>query len=190
VADGNLRNQFLLAMPGMMGSYFGDTITYLCEHSEEGAMGLMINRRTQMSLYELISHAGQKAGNSMINIPVYEGGPVSPQQGFVLHTASSIEDDHGFATSMDLGNGLMLSTAVDLLERLGTPEGPEKFLVALGYAGWGPGQLEGELAENAWLTVPASAEIVFETEDNDKVTRAAATLGINFSLISGQAGHA
>ncbi|MDA1073208.1 MAG: YqgE/AlgH family protein [Proteobacteria bacterium] len=191
MAEGQLKNQFLLAMPNLLGTYFGDTITYLCEHTEDGAMGLMINRRTDMSLFELLSHAGFKADNRLLQTPVYEGGPVASEQGFVLHSARSMDGRMDlFDTSMDLNNGLMLSTAVDLLERLGQDEGPEHYLIALGYSGWGAGQLEEEIKQNAWLTCPGSADVIFNVQDDQKVTRAAQLLGINFSLIAGQAGHA
>jgi len=184
-ADLNLKNQFLLAMPGLSGSYFGDTLTYICEHNEEGAMGIMVNRPSQVSLIELLSQLGITKGATPLDAIVMEGGPVGGERGFILHSA-----DVSFEASLELKDGLMLSSAREVLEAIAKGEGPRDYLVALGYAGWDAGQLENEVKENAWLTCPVATEIIFDTPFDERVKKAAASLGIDFSLISGQAGHA
>jgi putative transcriptional regulator len=184
-ADASLKNQFLLAMPNQAGTYFGDTVTYICEHNADGAMGLMINRPSALSLVELLAQMGLTANGISVDIPVLEGGPVASERGFVLHT-----EDKSFDSSLALGNGLMLSTAREILEAIATGDGPNDFLVTLGYAGWGSGQLEDELKDNAWLNCPGSSDVLFNTPFDDRANKAAAALGIDFRLMSGQAGHA
>jgi len=172
-------------MPNQAGTYFGDTVTYLCEHNSEGAMGLMINRPTDVTLAELLVQLGMDARGMPLDVPVMEGGPVDSARGFILHT-----DDRSFPSSLSLNGGVMLSTARDVLEAIAAGEGPAHYLVALGYAGWGEGQLEAELKENAWLTCPGDKEILFNTPFEQRVNKAAAALGIDFRLMSPQAGHA
>jgi putative transcriptional regulator len=179
-----LKHHFLLAMPGLVSDYFGNTITYICEHNESGAMGLMINRPMELPLSKLLEQLEIDV-LVKLHLPVLEGGPVGSDHGFVLHT-----EDARFDSSVALGNGLALSTAKHLLQAIGAGTGPERYLVALGYAGWGPGQLENELTQNAWLTCPASFEVLFDVPYHQRVDRAAASLGIDFKLMSSQAGHA
>ncbi len=181
----SLKNHFLIAMPAMLGSYFGDTIIYLCEHNDEGAMGLVVNRPSDMSLIELISQLGILTGSAPADVPVMDGGPVARDRGFILHS-----DDERFEASLDLGNGAMLTAAREVLEAIAAGHGPRDHLVALGYAGWDGGQLEQELMENAWLTCPASLDVIFNVPFEERVGKAAASLGIDFRLMSGQAGHA
>jgi len=181
----DLKHHFLIAMPNQVGTYFGNTITYICEHNEDGAMGLMINRPHSISLAELIEHSGLSGAPELAKVPILEGGPVSGQQGFVLHS-----DDGNFPASMSLGHGLKLTTAREVLEAVADDRGPYNYRVTLGYAGWGPQQLEGELAGNAWLTCPASIEILFDVPFEERIDKAAASLGIDIRLMSGQAGHA
>ncbi|MGD8418525.1 MAG: YqgE/AlgH family protein [Pseudomonadales bacterium] len=190
-AELSLKNQFLLAMPGLAGSYFGDTLTFICEHNDEGAMGIIVNRPSPVTVIELMAQLGIDKGRTPIERVVMEGGPVGGERGFILHG----EDDR-FDGSLSLGNGMMLSSAREVLEAIAAGDGPPDYLVALGYAGWDAGQLEGEVAENAWLTCPTgdggelAREIVFHTPFEARVRRAAASLGIDFALISSQAGHA
>ena len=180
-----LKNQFLLAMPGLTGTYFGDSVTYICEHNEDGAMGIMVNRPTHVSLVELLSQLGINTGSTPIEVTIMEGGPVHRDHGFILHT-----DDKRFESSLNLDHGLMLTSARDVLEAIADGRGPTDYLVAMGYAGWQGGQLEAELKENAWLTCPANADVLFHTPYADRVATAAASLGIDFKLMSGHAGHA
>ena len=181
----DLTRHFLLAMPNQAGSYFANTLTYLCEHSEAGAMGLMINRPTKLSVDRLMKQFGFPAPPSLSEAIVLEGGPVSPEQGFVVHS-----DDGNFAASRDLGEGLKLTTSREVLEAIANGRGPYHYLIALGYAGWGPNQLEQELADNAWLSCPASSNILFDVPLEDRLDEAARSLGIDFRLMSGQTGHA
>ena len=172
-------------MPGLAGSYFGDTLTYICEHTTDGAMGLMVNRPSQVSLIELLARLGIDKGRTPIAVPVMDDETLAPEQGFILHS-----NETDFAASLTLGPGLMLSSAREVLEAIANDEGPDVYLVALGYAGWGKGQLEDEVRDNAWLTCTADAGVIFSTPFSERVNKAASTLGIDFSLMSGQAGHA
>jgi len=183
--DNSLKHQFLIAMPGLAGSYFGSTLTYLCEHNDEGAMGLIVNRPSDLSLVDLLVQLGIRPDLAPASAPVMEGGPVAPDRGFILHS-----DDRAFDASLDLGSGLMLTAAREVLEAIAAGSGPRDYLVALGYAGWGAGQLEEELKDNAWLTCPASLEVMFREPFDNRVNKAAAALGIDFRFLSGQAGHA
>ena len=179
-----LKHQFLLAMPSQADSYFGNTVTYLCEHNKDGAMGLMINRPMDLALSSLLEQMGM--GQQVDDhIRVLEGGPVSNERGFILHS-----DDEQYEASLPLGNGLMLTTARHVLEAIGQGKGPKNYLVTLGYSGWGAGQLEDEMAENAWLSCPSSNEVLFQIPFENRVQKAADSLGIDFNLMSGQAGHA
>ena len=179
-----LKHHFLLAMPGLTADYFGNSITYIAEHNEDGALGFMVNRPLALKLADLLGQLGIEA-TADLDAPVLEGGPVKTERGFILHS-----DDARFDTSVSLSDGIMLSTARQTLEAIGAGEGPAQFLVALGYAGWEGGQLERELAENAWLTCPASKEILFDVPFESRIERAAQSLGIDFRLMSSQAGHA
>ncbi len=180
-----LKHQFLLAMPALTGSYFGASITYLCEHNDDGALGLMINRPlADVALGELFDQLDIE-GTHHRDAPVLEGGPVQRDRGFVLHSRDVL-----FESSLILNDGMALTTAREILAAIAAGDGPERFLVCVGYAGWGAGQLESELADNAWLTCAADPEIIFSTPFSERVDRAAAILGIDFRLISGEAGHA
>ena len=181
----DLKNHFLIAMPNQSGSYFGNTITYLCEHSDEGAMGLMINRPMDLSVGELMEQTGFSGSPALKDAPVLEGGPVSPEQGFVMHS-----DDGDFGASKNIGHGLKLTTSREVLDAIANNRGPYHYLIALGYAGWGPKQLERELADSAWLTCPANSEILFDVPFEDRIDAAAQLLGFDFRLMSGQMGDA
>lgn len=182
--DTCLKHHFLLAMPSQRADYFSNTITYVCEHNEEGAMGFMVNRPLKLTVAELLEQLGI-GGTGANQQPVMEGGPVKTERGFILHS-----DDVHYDASLSLGNGLMLSTARQTLEAIGGGSGPKRYLVALGYAGWGSGQLENEMLENTWLSCPADVNILFDVPFDQRVHRAAASLGIDFRLIANQAGHA
>jgi putative transcriptional regulator len=179
-----LKHHFLLAMPGLTPDYFGGSIIYLCEHNADGAMGLIVNRPTDFSLMALLEQLDIEAPSTPEGLTL-EGGPVQTDRGFMLHT-----DDRTFESSLDLGHGLMLSTARHLLEAVARGEGPRNYLIAFGYSGWGPGQLEQELGQNAWLSCPATLEVLFEVPYEQRVAKAAALLGIDFRLMAHQAGHA
>lgn len=182
--DTCLKHHFLLAMPSQRSDYFSNTITYVCEHNEEGAMGFMVNRPMKLSVAELLEQLGI-SGTVSSDQPVMEGGPVKTERGFILHS-----DEVQYDASLPLGNGLMLSTARQTLEAIGGGNAPKRYLVALGYAGWGSGQLENEMLENTWLSCPADVNILFDVPFDQRVNKAAASLGIDFRLIASQAGHA
>ena len=181
----DLSNQFLMAMPGMVDGEFAGTVIYLCEHSPKGALGLVINRPTDLSVAGLLEKIDLKLEIALPqNAAVYFGGPVHTDRGFVLHSPAG-----SFSSSIQLGQ-LALTTSRDVLQAVAQGNGPEKLLVTLGYSGWGAGQLESEIAQNAWLTVPASAEVNFATPPEDRYAAALKLLGIDPVMLSGVAGHA
>lgn len=181
----DLSNQFLMAMPGMVGGEFAGTVIYLCEHGPKGALGLVINRPTDLSVAGLLEKIDLKLEIALPqNASVYFGGPVHTDRGFVLHSPAG-----SFSSSIQLGQ-LALTTSRDVLQAVAEGHGPEKMLVTLGYSGWGAGQLESELAQNAWLTVPANPDVIFATPPEDRYAAALKLLGIDPAMLSGVAGHA
>ncbi len=181
----DLSNQFLMAMPGMVDGEFAGTVIYLCEHGPKGALGLVINRPTDLSVAGLLEKIDLKLEIALPqNASVYFGGPVHTDRGFVLHSPAG-----SFSSSIQLGQ-LALTTSRDVLQAVAEGNGPEKMLVTLGYSGWGAGQLESELAQNAWLTVPASPDVIFATPPEDRYSAALKLLGIDPAMLSGVAGHA
>ncbi|HEX5513936.1 MAG TPA: YqgE/AlgH family protein [Gammaproteobacteria bacterium] len=182
----DLTNHFLIAMPSLADPNFSRTVTYLCEHNAEGALGIIINRPTDIALGELLDHLEiPPAAENVATRPVFLGGPVQRERGFVLHRASGEWD-----SSLKISDELALTTSTDILAAIAAATGPQDYLVALGYAGWGPGQLEEELAENAWLSGPASTEVLFDLQVERRWHAAAALLGVNLSLLSSVAGRA
>ena len=180
----NLTNHLLLPMPTMAGDYFSDTLILLCEHNDDGAMGLIVNQPTDVTVYELFSELGIPTHADLLQQSVYEGGPVDPQRGFILHS-----DDVDYPESHPLIPGVRLTTTLDSLVSIGHGNGPAKYQVALGYAGWGAGQLEDEISNNIWLTMEADADLLFEGAADQRLHHAAARLGINLSLVANP-GHA
>ncbi|MEY3670872.1 MAG: hypothetical protein RI904_529 [Pseudomonadota bacterium] len=181
----DLSNQFLMAMPGMVDGEFAGTVIYLCEHGPKGALGLVINRPTDLSVAGLLEKIDLKLEIALPqNASVYFGGPVHTDRGFVLHSPAG-----SFSSSIQLGQ-LALTTSRDVLQAVAEGNGPERMLVTLGYSGWGAGQLESELAQNAWLTVPASPDVIFATPPEQRYSAALKLLGIDPAMLSGVAGHA
>ncbi len=181
-----LRDHFLLAMPGLTGGIFSHSITYICEHGESGAMGIIINQSLDLTVNEIFEHLQITPRRDFSGEPVMAGGPVQMDHGFVLHRRC----ERTWEASLKVTPEITLTTSRDILRAIANDEGPEEHLIALGYAGWAAGQLEQELAENAWLTLPGDSEIIFSTPADDRLGAAAAQLGIDMNLISGQAGHA
>lgn len=182
----NLTHHFLIAMPSMVDPNFARTLTYICEHSEQGALGLVVNRPTDMTLGNLFRQMGLEAGDDAIGRqPVYFGGPVQLERGFVLHQPVG-----EWQSSLRLGDDVALTTSKDILEAAGGGTGPRHMLVTLGYAGWAAGQLEQELAQNAWLTVPADVSVIFGLPPDERFTAAMRLLGIDPGSLSEEAGHA
>ncbi len=181
-----LANQFLLSMPTLQDPNFHRTLTYVCEHSDEGAMGLVVNRPLGLTVADILQHLGMEPDTPAIaHAPVYQGGPVEAERGFVLH--SPVGEWDGSAALTD---ELAVTTSRDILEAMARGEGPAHAIVALGYSGWAAGQLEAELGQNAWLTCPASLDILFHTPAEHRLDKAAARMGIDLDLLSSGAGHA
>jgi len=181
-----LTNQFLIAMPGLADPNFFQSVTYICEHSAAGALGIVINRPLSLTLGELLEHLQIPPARAAIAaIPTYSGGPVQQEQGFVIHTPVG-----QWESTLRVTETIGITTSRDILQALARGEGPDQVLIALGYAGWGAGQLEREMAENAWLSGPADPTILFQTPSEKRWAAAAALLGVDLSLLSGDAGHA
>jgi len=185
----SLKGHLLIAMPSLEDPFFSRSVTYLCEHNQEGAMGLMLNHPVKLTLAELLTQVESIKRESYdqpeLTQAVLSGGPVNPERGFVLHTKQP-----GWSASQELDNDLMVTTSKDVLEVLGTQAAPSKYLVALGYAGWSAGQLEQELANNSWLTIPADESLIFDTPVEQLWEEATRRLGIDIWQISPDAGHA
>jgi putative transcriptional regulator len=185
VAD-YLNNQFLIAMPAMDDPNFAQTVTLICEHSERGALGIIINRTLPMTLGEVFEQLGLDATHSRVSDqPVLQGGPVQTERGFVLHSPTG-----KWESSLPFSARMHLTTSRDILDALAAGEGPDSAVIALGYAGWDAGQLEEEMARNAWLTVPADERLVFATPVEQRWQAAARLLGVDLFTLSSDAGHA
>jgi putative transcriptional regulator len=189
----NLTNQFLIAMPGMGDDTFRGSVIYLCEHNERGALGLVINKPIDIKLKNLFEKVELTLDRpDLADEPVYFGGPVQTERGFVLHEKLSGEGEEGghYNSSLQIPGGLEMTTSKDVLEALSHGAGPKKVLVTLGYAGWGAGQLEEEIGRNGWLTVDARPEVIFDTPVEARYERALGLLGIDPRMLSQEAGHA
>jgi putative transcriptional regulator len=216
----SLENQFLIAMPSLANDYFNKTVTYICEHNDEGAMGLIINMPVNITLHDLLKQIEENdqeeknkntasqniddtadqmlepvaktdsvsedtpLDNSLEQL-VLSGGPISQNRGFVLH-----QTQPGWKSSLALSKDIMITTSKDILMALGTEKAPEQFMVTLGYAGWGPGQLESELQSNTWLTIDADSDILFNTPIEQRWQKATQKLGIDVAHLSSDIGHA
>lgn len=185
----NLKNQFLIAMPSFTDPYFKQTVVYMCEHNEDGAMGLVVNVPVDLTIDSLLTQIdmmdSQRDLKELAGHQVYQGGPVAQERGFVLHTPKD-----GFNSSLALSNQVMITTSKDILETLGTDKQPEQYLVTLGYAGWSAGQLEQEIANNAWLNIPADPDIIFNTPTHERWEAAARQLGFEPWQLTSDIGHA
>ena len=186
----NLTNQFLIAMPGNAGDTFAGTVIYLCEHTDKGALGLVINKPIDIklkNLFEKVELALDRV--DLAESPVYYGGPVQTERGFVLH--EQLDDEAArFNSSLRIPGGLEMTTSKDVLEALANGAGPTKILVTLGYSGWGAGQLEEEMGRNTWINVEAEPEIIFNTPVEQRYDKALSLLGIDPAMLSADAGHA
>ena len=186
----NLTNQFLIAMPGMGDGTFAGTVVYLCEHTEKGALGLVINKPIDIKLKNLFEKVELTLDrDDLADEPVYFGGPVQTERGFVLHEQLDGDGGH-YNSSLQIPGGLEMTTSKDVLEALSHGAGPKKVLVTLGYSGWGAGQLEDEIGRNGWLNVNATREIIFDTPVEQRYEKALSLLGIDARMLSQEAGHA
>ena len=182
----DLTNQFLIAMPSLQDPNFHRTVTYLCAHNEEGAMGIVINRPLDLKLGEVLDHMSIEIANDRVNnMPVLQGGPVQRERGFVIHEPAGEWD-----AVLPVGNAIGVATSRDILTAVAQGDGPSRALVALGYAGWGAGQLEREVQQNAWLSGPADSSIIFDLPYEQRYESAARLLGVDLERLSGEAGHA
>ncbi|QXI38125.1 YqgE/AlgH family protein [Pseudomonas xantholysinigenes] len=186
LAPSYLKHQFLIAMPHMADPNFAQTLTYIVEHNAQGAMGLVVNRPQELNLGDILEQLrpDEQPPASTLHVPIYQGGPVQTDRGFVLHS-----DECSFQATVAL-EGLSLTTSQDVLLAIAAGVGPKQSLITLGYAGWEAGQLEAELADNAWLNCPFDPEILFGMDSEQRLGAAAKSLGINLSLLTSQAGHA
>lgn len=186
----DLANQFLIAMPGMADDAFAGSVIYMCEHNEKGALGLVINKPIALtlgSLFEKVELSPPQQG--LADTPVFYGGPVQTERGFVLHEPLDAKGRHYNAT-LAVPGGLEMTTSRDVLEALSNGAGPKRILVTLGYSGWAAGQLEEEIGRNGWLTVDASPDIIFDTPVELRYERALGLLGVDPRMLSQEAGHA
>jgi len=203
----NLTNHFLIAMPSLRDAAFARSVVYLCEHGAHGALGLVINKPSDMDMQGLFERVELSLGRAdLTRQPVFHGGPVQTERGFVLHdvmrpevlesphpagAASEVQDDPTpYASTLAIPGGLEMTTSRDVLEALSQGVGPRRVLVTLGYAAWDEGQLESELAANAWLTAPADPDVIFDAPVAQRYDRALGLLGVSAAVLSREAGHA
>jgi len=180
-----LNNQFIIAMPSLADPTFSHTVTFLCQHNQEGALGIVINKPTSMKLGDIFDQMNITVTSpTASSAPLFAGGPVQQDRGFVLHTPSG-----EWNASMAISDSISLTTSRDILEAIAIDQGPEHFLVALGYAGWSEGQLEKEIKENAWLNTPYGQKILFDTPINLRWNAAANQIGIDINRLTTPAGH-
>lgn len=183
---GYLTDHLLIAMPALADPNFSQAVTYICEHGDDGALGIIVNRPGDMQLSDILAQMNVHAEDSAIaSRPVYQGGPVSPERGFVVHTG-----DFQWEATLRVSDRISVTSSRDILEAIAAGEGPAEFLVALGYAGWEAGQLDSEMRENAWLSAAADPHILFHTPDEERWQAAARLLGIDMERLSGDAGNA
>ena len=181
-----LANQFLIALPALADSPFARTVTLICQHDAEGAMGVVVNRPAEYTLGEVFEQMGIVSEDDALRAqPVLAGGPVHPERGFVLH-----DGDGEWDSSLEIAEGLSVTTSRDILEAMARGEGPRHVAVALGCAGWGAGQLEHELVDNSWLTAPADGEILFALPLQQRWQAAAARIGVDMARMADYSGHA
>lgn len=182
----DLTHHFLIAMPAMQEGVFAGTLTYICEHNENGALGIVVNRPISLTLGEMFEQVNIPQHDPVLaKMPVYFGGPVQTERGFVLH-----DTQKDWESTLRINEKLALTTSRDILEAMGAGQGPRNLIVTLGYAGWDQGQLEHEISENIWLTVPASEHILFDLPPEERLAAAMALLGVDYASLAEGAGHA
>jgi putative transcriptional regulator len=191
----NLTNHFLIAMPALEDAIFGKSVVYVCEHTSKGALGLVINKPADIRMAALFDKVDLPLKRTdLTDSPVFQGGPVQTERGFVLHEPILVPTDTPtetlYASTMVIPGGLEMTTSKDVLEAISGGAGPRRVLVSLGYSAWGEGQLETELGENSWLTVNADLGVIFDTPVAQRYDRALALLGLQAWMISSQVGHA
>jgi putative transcriptional regulator len=185
----NLANHFLIAMPSMQDPVFGGTVVYICEHNDNGVLGVVINKPTDMTMEVLFDRIDLKLSDGLdpavVGEPIMFGGPVQDDRGFVLHTPGT-----RYSSSLTVTSEVAFTTSIDVLEAVAAGDGPERMLVSIGYSGWSPGQLEDEIGRNGWLTVGADAHVLFDLPVEQRYTAAIKLLGIDPNMLALEAGHA
>ncbi|MDM8557627.1 YqgE/AlgH family protein [Candidatus Parabeggiatoa sp. HSG14] len=180
-----LTNHFLIAMPNLGDPNFFHAVTYICKHDKEGAMGIVINRPMDLDLGDVLEQMEIKAEDPRVTrLPIYEGGPMQRERGFVIHQPIG-----QWNAMLTVNNNFGIATSRDIIDAIAKGRGPHNIFIALGYAGWGAGQLEQEIIDNIWLSIPADASIIFDTPPEQRWHGAAANFGIDLTLLSSQAGH-
>ena len=180
-----LKNQFLLAIPQVELDYFSSSLIYICDHSKEGALGFVINKPSDYLVNEFLNQVNLKVNKELSNNRILSGGPVSQNQCFVIHSSETT-----YENSKKINKNASLSSGWDVMQAISDGSGPQAFEIALGYAGWGPGQLEKEISNNFWLTAESDSEILFDTDYSHRLKIAASRIGIDLRLLSRNAGHA
>lgn len=187
----NLTNHFLIAMPGLDDAAFAKSVVYMCEHSDRGALGLVINKPSDINLKNLFDKVELPLHrDDLTQAPVFQGGPVQTERGFVLHESMMPGNESVYASTMTIPGGLEMTTSKDVLEALSAGNGPRRILVSLGYSSWGEGQLESEISDNSWLTVAADLAVIFDTPVAQRYDKALMLLGLESWMLSPEAGHA
>ncbi len=187
----NLTHHFLIAMPGLNDETFAKSVIYMCEHSGRGALGLVINKPSDINLKNLFDKIELPlTREDLTTSPVFHGGPVQPERGFVLHECMMPGNESVYASTMTIPGGLEMTTSKDVLEALSSGAGPKKIFVSLGYSSWGEGQLESEISDNSWLTVAADPAVIFDTPVEQRYSAALMLLGLESWMLSPVAGHA
>ncbi len=187
----NLTHHFLIAMPGLNDAAFAKSVVYMCEHSDRGALGLVINKPSEINLQNLFDKVELPLRRGdLTGSPVFQGGPVQTERGFVLHECMLAGSESVYASTMTIPGGLEMTTSKDVLEALSTGAGPRKVFVSLGYSAWGQGQLESEISDNSWLTVEADLALIFDTPVEQRYDKALMLLGLQSWMLSPEAGHA
>ena len=187
----NFTHHFLIAMPGLNDEAFAKSVVYMCEHSGRGALGLVINKPSDIVLKNLFEKVELPLHRKdLTDSPVFQGGPIQTERGFVLHESMMPGNESVYASTMTIPGGLEMTTSRDVLEALSTGAGPKKVFVSLGYSSWGEGQLESEISDNSWLTVAADPIVIFDTPVEERYDRALLLLGLQSWMLSPEAGHA
>ena len=187
----NFTHHFLIAMPGLEDAMFAKSVIYMCEHSERGALGLVINKPSDINLKKLFDKVELPLHRQDLTLaPVFQGGPVQTDRGFVLHESVMPGNESVYASTMTIPGGLEMTTSKDVLEALSTGYGPRKVFISLGYSSWGQGQLESEISDNNWLTVAADPAVIFDTPVEQRYDKALMLLGLQSWMLSPEAGHA
>ena len=187
----NLTHHFLIAMPGLDDAAFAKSVIYMCEHTDRGALGLIINKPSDINLKGLFDKVELPLRREdLTDALVFQGGPVQTERGFVLHESMMPGKESVYASTMTIPGGLEMTTSKDVLEALSTGAGPRRVFVSLGYSAWGEGQLESEISDNSWLTVPADMSVIFDTPADERYEKAMLLLGLQSWMLSPEAGHA